>query len=106
MMKKIYKLFTEHPNSVNETYFQHMRCAHGFHCTLLRLSLCALIHSIFPFWFETTASDGIKKLNDVMQRRRKEVVGCSNCNRNDDTCGCGKKPYDCHYMKNRRKDGK
>ena len=24
MFKKIYKIFTEHPNSVNETYLQHM----------------------------------------------------------------------------------
>jgi hypothetical protein len=37
-----------------------------------------------------------------MQKRRKKAVGCSHCNRNDGTCGCGKKPYDCHYMKNRR----
>ena len=69
-MKKIYKLFTEHPNSVNETYFQHMRCALSFHFTLLRLSFCALVHAIFPFLCETTASDGIKKLNDCMQNRR------------------------------------
>ena len=64
-------IFTEHPNSVGETYFQHMCCVFKFHCTLLKLSLCALIHAIFPFWFETKASDGIKKLNDCMQNRRK-----------------------------------
>ncbi len=103
MMKKIYKLFTEHPNSVNETYLQHMCCALGFHYTLLKLSLCALVHAIFPFLCVTTASDGIKTLNDCMQKRRKKAVGCSHCNRNDGTCGCGKKPYDC--MKNRRKNG-
>ena len=65
-------IFTEHPKSVNETYFEHMRCAFKFHCTLLRLSLCALIHGIFPFLCETTASDGIKELNDCMQNRRKK----------------------------------
>ena len=72
MYKKLHKLFTEHPNSVDETYFQHMRCALGFHFTLLRLSLCALVHAIFPFLCVTTASDGIKKLNDCMQNRRKK----------------------------------
>jgi len=65
-------IFTKHPNSVGETYFQHMKCALGFHYTLLRLSLCAFIHAIFPFLCETTASDGIKELNDCMQQRRKK----------------------------------
>ena len=63
-------IFTEHPHSVNETYFEHMCCAFKFHCTLLKLSLCALVHAIFPFLCETTASDGIKTLNDCMQKRR------------------------------------
>ena len=65
-------IFTKHPHSVGETYFEHMRCAMKFHCTLLRLSLAALIHAIFPFWFETTASDGIKELNSCLQKRRKK----------------------------------
>ena len=67
----MYNPFTKHPNSVGESYFEHMRCALRFHFTLLRLSLCVLIHSIFPFLCVTTASDGIKKLNDCMQNRRK-----------------------------------
>ena len=67
----MYNPFTKHPNEVDETYFQHMRCALGFHFTLLRLSLCALVHAVFPFLCETTASDGIKELNDCMQNRRK-----------------------------------
>ena len=65
-------IFTEHPKSVNETYLEHMCCAMKFHYTLLKLSFVALIHAIFPFWFETTASDGIKKLNDCMQNRKKK----------------------------------
>ena len=66
----MYNLFTKHPNEVNETYIEHMICAFKFHCILLRLSSAVLIHAIFPFWFETTASDGIKKLNDYIQNRR------------------------------------
>ena len=68
----MYNPFTKHPNEVCETYFQHMRCALRFHFTLLKLSLCALIHSIFPFLCEKTASDGIKELNDCMQKRNKK----------------------------------
>ena len=68
----MYNPFTEHPKSVDETYFEHMCCAFKFHCTLLKLSLCALVHAIFPFLCETTASDGIKDLNNCMQNRRKD----------------------------------
>ena len=68
----MYNPFTKHPKEVNESYLEHMWCAMKFHCTLLRLSLCALIHGIFPFLCETTASDGIKKLNDCMRNRRKK----------------------------------
>ena len=68
----MYNPFTKHPNEVGETYLEHMRCALTFHCTLIKLALCAFTHAIFPFWFETTASDGIKELNDCMQNRRKK----------------------------------
>ena len=61
--------FTDHPSKVDETYFEHMKCAFKFFYTLLRLSLAVLVHSILPFMFEFTASNGIKKLNDCMQDR-------------------------------------
>jgi hypothetical protein len=63
--------FTKHPHSVGETYFEHMTCALSYSKNLFKLSFTALVHSIFPFWFETTASDGIKKLNKCLQNRRK-----------------------------------
>ena len=66
----IYNPFTKHPKSVNETYFEHMKCAFKFFYTLLGLSLAALVHSVFPFLFQTTASRGVKKLNDCMKDRK------------------------------------
>ena len=66
----IYNPFTKHPKSVDETYFEHMKCAFKFFYTLLGLSLAALVHAIFPFWFQTTASRGVKKLNDCMKDRK------------------------------------
>ena len=66
----IYNPFTKHPKSVNETYFEHMKCAFKFFYTLLGLSLAALVHAVFPFLFQTTASSGVKKLNDCMKDRR------------------------------------
>ena len=49
--------FTDHPSKVDETYFEHMKCAFTFFYTLLGLSFAALVHAIFPFWFEFTSSD-------------------------------------------------
>lgn len=65
----MYNPFTKHPKSVDETYLQHMWCALKFCVTLYYLSYIALVHAIFPFLFKTTASDGIKKLNDCMKKR-------------------------------------
>ena len=66
-------LFTKHPHLVNETYFEHMKCAFTFFYTLFGLSFAALVHSVFPFWFEFTASSGIKKLNECMQDRKNDI---------------------------------
>ena len=64
--------FTKHPKSVNETYLEHMMCALKFAFKLECLAFCAFIHAVFPFLCKTTASDGIKELNDCMQKRKKK----------------------------------
>ena len=66
----MYNPFTNHPSKVNETYFEHMKCAFKFFVKLQLLSFAALVHAIFPFWFQTTASRGVKKLNDCMKDRK------------------------------------
>jgi hypothetical protein len=62
--------FTEHPNSVGETYFQHMRNALRYSIILGILSLIVFIHSVFPFWFKTLTGDKVEKLNKEMKRRK------------------------------------
>ena len=69
----MYNPFTKHPNDVNETYWEHMKCAFKFFYKLLGLSLAALVHSVFPFLFEFTASNGVKKLNNCLKNRREKV---------------------------------
>ena len=64
--------YTKHPKSVNETYLEHMMCALKFAFKLECLAFAAIIHAMFPFLCETTASDGIKELNDCMQETRKK----------------------------------
>lgn len=61
--------FIDHPASVNETYFEHMRFAFGFAATLLAAGLAALIHAIIPPLFETTASRMIKKMHARIEAR-------------------------------------
>jgi len=68
-MTNFTSLFTDHPKTVDETYFGHMRFALNF-CGLLSLAaLSALIHAIFPFLCERTASTIIQKLHANMHKR-------------------------------------
>ena len=48
--------FTAHPASVGETYWQHFRFAARFGAKMAGGGLAALVHSILPFCFVTTAS--------------------------------------------------
>jgi hypothetical protein len=52
-----------------------MWCACKFFVKLQLLSVAALVHSVFPFLFEYTASRGVKDLNDCMQDRKSEGEG-------------------------------
>lgn len=61
--------FVDHPASVGETYFQHMRFAGGFGFVLLAAAMAAFVHALIPPLFETTASRLIKSLNQRMQER-------------------------------------
>ena len=65
--------FTKHPrDNANETWWKHCKFAWCIGLRLYFTSWIFIIHGIFPFLCETTASDGIKELNDCMQERRKK----------------------------------
>lgn len=51
------KLFTTHPRSIGETYFEHLVFASSFGFHMLRAGSACLIHAIFPFVFERTGSN-------------------------------------------------
>jgi len=68
--KMLKALFTDHPNSVNETYLEHMHMSSSFGFWLAAATFCAFIHAIFPFLFEKTASNIIRKLHDRMVANR------------------------------------
>jgi hypothetical protein len=65
-------LFTHHPASVGETYWQHLGAAWGFSWRMMLASLACLVHALLPFLFEKTGSQAITRLHDrmVVNRQR------------------------------------
>lgn len=62
-------VFVDHPNSVEENYFQHMRFAGWFASRLLMAGGAALVHAIIPCLFEKTASKMICQMHDRLTNR-------------------------------------
>jgi len=68
--------FTEHPASVGENYFEHLRVASGFSFSMIGGGLACFVHAIFPFLFTHTGSGIIASLHTKMvtNRRRHRSV--------------------------------
>lgn len=60
------KYFTEHPETVGETYGQHLLKAGSFGICMVCNGLACLLHGLFPFLFVKTGSAAIKRLHDEM----------------------------------------
>ena len=73
MTARIARLFTDHPHSVDETYFEHMRFAGWFAGKLFLAGSAALIHAFLPCLFETTASRTIRQLYERTHNRRPQA---------------------------------
>jgi Family of unknown function (DUF6356) len=63
-------LFTRHPESVGETYGEHLGTAAGFGWEMLLGSLACFVHALLPFLFERTASIAIRRLHARMVQNR------------------------------------
>lgn len=76
-MKSLVSLFTRHPASVGETYFQHLAHATGFALQMIAAGVCCLVHALLPFLFETTGSATIAALHErmVVNRDRRKRAG-------------------------------
>jgi hypothetical protein len=62
MIAAMKNLFQTHPQSVDETYFEHMAFAGRFSGKLFLAAGAALVHAILPFMFEKTASRMIAQM--------------------------------------------
>ena len=74
-MNIFYKLFIEHPVSVDENYFTHAYKATLFGLTLILFGILELIHAILPgidifHLFKTTSDKELDKLSAKLKSRR------------------------------------
>ena len=63
-------LFTEHPQSVGESYHEHMGVAFSFGGRMVLAGLACLVHGLLPFLFVKTGSRTITVLHDRMVANR------------------------------------
>jgi Family of unknown function (DUF6356) len=63
----MHKLFTEHPQSVGETYGEHMVRATCFGGRMVVAGLACMLHAWLPFIFVRTGSQAINELHARMQ---------------------------------------
>jgi len=64
------RLFTEHPQTVGETYSEHFVMASSFGIPMIFAGFACLLHGVFPFLFEKTGSNLVKNLYDRMVANR------------------------------------
>ena len=69
MTARIARMFTTHPETVGETYLGHMAFAAWFSSRLFLAGGAALLHAVFPFLCETTASRIVRELAERTHNR-------------------------------------
>ena len=68
-MNSLITAFSRHPQSVGESYLEHARFAAKFSGTLFLAAFAALVHAVFPFAFEKTASEIVIRLHGKVANR-------------------------------------
>jgi hypothetical protein len=62
--------FTRHPQSVDETYMEHMGVASSFGFRMIGAGCACLVHAILPFACIKTGSLAITELHERMVTKR------------------------------------
>jgi len=70
MIRAVVGAFATHPATVGESYWEHFGFAARTGFILMKAAGAALIHAVFPFLCEHTASNTIIELNRNMMARR------------------------------------
>ena len=77
----IRRLFTEHPESVGETYLEHLCAATGFATRMMWGGVACFFHALFPFAFRRTGSECIEQLHDRMVVNRARATQATGAGR-------------------------
>ncbi len=72
-MQTTHNPFTKHPQDVGESYFQHLRVASGFSGLFFQLALVSMVHAVFPWMFERTASRRVEELHEQLCVNRQSI---------------------------------
>lgn len=67
--------FIEHPNSVGESYSEHLRAALGYSWRMFKGAGCCALHGLMPWLCTTSGSDLIRELHAELEAR------CARANR-------------------------
>jgi Family of unknown function (DUF6356) len=70
----LHRLFTEHPESVDETYGEHMVRASCFGGRMVVAGLACMVHALLPFVFVHSGSQAIDELHARMQATRRRAA--------------------------------
>ena len=60
------RLFLDHPRSVGETYWQHLRNAFSFAVSLQLATVACAVHALVPALFTATGSSIVRRLHARM----------------------------------------
>ena len=69
-MQLIQRLFREHPESVGESYLEHLFQASYFGARMLVAGFACLVHAVLPCLFQTTGRTAISELHTKMVMHR------------------------------------
>lgn len=65
-------IFTDHPHSIGESYFEHFVSASRFGARLIGAGLACIVHGVFPFLCKTTGSKAVRQLSAEMIHGREK----------------------------------
>ncbi len=66
-------MFTAHPESLGESYGEHLGAATSFGGRMILAGIACVLHGFMPFLFSRTGSRAISELNDQMLARKAGV---------------------------------
>ncbi|WP_293903364.1 putative sulfate exporter family transporter [Phenylobacterium sp.] len=64
------KAFKQHPETVGESYLEHLGSAWGYAATMAAGAVACLLHGLFPFAFQASGSRRIRELHERMITHR------------------------------------